>query len=158
MVAGNLMTNYLFNKTQRYFFILLAILYCIFSLYTCEDLKLNANIYFQPYSNIVFVFAVAVALFLMKRKNWKTKIKLLTLAVVLIFMTFNTMLQLHIMHNVGSKILNEERAMSTEKIISFDNVEKQSKWIANEIQFEVYYRIGKIILLDILAIFAFFAI
>jgi hypothetical protein len=68
------------------------------------------------------------------------------------------MLQLHIMHNVGSKILNEERAMSTEKIISFDNVEKQSKWIANEIQFEVYYRIGKIILLDILAIFAFFAI
>lgn len=152
------MREYLFTEIQRMSIALLAILYAAYTLYTASSFELQPDQFFKPYSKIAFVIALAACLAFVQRQNWKQQIRILTLAAVLIFIFFNTSLQLSNFFEVGTQITDLDNAKNTAGQLQFDNIDKLSSWIASRIQFESSYRLGKILLLDIFAIFAFIAI
>ncbi len=156
------MKTHLFKRLHRAAFLFAAILYTAHALYNQyllggyaapdpEDL-------YRPYSKIFFVWVTFLCLFFMKKKNWQTKIHILTIIVLLTVMSFVTTTQLNQLHSSRSTIIDIERTENTSGEQQFNNIESMSHWITNEVAYSITYRVGKIILFDILAIFAYFAI
>lgn len=129
--------------------------YTAYLLFDTGSYALNPEQFFRPYSKILFVLFITFILMIIKYKNWKSKVKILTLWATLIFILFNTFLQLQNLFTKGSEIVNYITKLEDPTIA---NIEALNPWIASKTQFEIYYRLGKIVLLDIFAIFAFFAI
>jgi len=152
------MKKYLLSKMQKIAVLAVALSYVSYLLFDASSYALSPEQFFRPYSKIFFVLCIALALVFMKRNNWKSKIKLLTLATTLVFIFYTTSLQLQYFFESGNRYLDFELAKNTAGDLKFENIEKMSSWIKNEIHFQIFYRIGKIILLDLFAIFAFFAI
>lgn len=156
------MKTYLFKGLHRAAFLLAAILYTAHALYNQYLLGGYAapdpETLYRPYSQILFVWGILLCLFFMKKKNWQTKMHILTITVLLTVMSFVTTTQLTQLHNSRGIILDMERTSRTQDFVNWAAIENMSHWVANELTYVITYRVGKIILFDILAIFAFFAI
>ena len=130
---------------QKIAVITIALAYTTYALFETESYTLNPEQFFRPYSKILFVLLIAVTLIFIKYKNWKSKIKVLTLIATLTFIFYNTSLQLQNFFESGTRIFGE---------VKFSQFETMGPYV----DFQIYYRLGKIVLLDLFAIFAFFAI
>lgn len=125
---------------------IISLSYVGYTLFETESYALNPEQFFRPYSKILFVLLIAITLTFIKHKNWKSKIKVLTLVTVLTFIFYNTSLQLQNFFEMRTRIFSND--------ITFEQI----SLLGPLADFEIYYRIGKIVLFDLFAIFAFFAI
>ncbi len=134
--------KYLFNIHQRVLILALGISYILFILYESPNYTFSLNSAMRPYSTILFVSVMFFLLAFMSRNNWKQKIKILLLLSVLVFMYFKTADQLDSFYSISKK---RATLILIKNSLSFVN-------------FWTYYHLGKILMLNIFAIFTFYAV
>ncbi len=130
---------------QKITVIAIGLLYIAYTLVETDLNALSAEQFFQLFSKILFVLSIAIIFVLLKHKNWKQKIRLLTLVATLTFIFYNTSIQLQNFFEKGTRIFSE---------VKYSQLETMGPYV----NFQIYYSLGKIVLLDLFAIFAYFAI
>jgi len=125
--------QYLFSKTQRLLIALFGLLIIAHTVVSNLNWKTSVDNFYRPYSTVIFIIIITLSLYFLKKENWKQKLRVIVLLSMTSFILFNTFLQL------GSYFNGQNMG-----------VEHFNAW--------GIYRMSKIILLDIFAIFTFFAI
>ncbi len=138
--------DYLFTKKQRLLILLLGFLILAHIVASNFHWGTSIDNFYRPYSSIIFILVVTGPVAFLKKQNWKNKLRIIVLCFVLSFIIFNTYLHLGHLFDLKESVIS---AVDT----SFDLqlVEAMVRW-------DIYYRIGKILLLDVFAIFTFVSI
>jgi hypothetical protein len=123
---------YLFSGKAKFAILLVVVLWIAFSSPGLLGGEVQVDNFLRPYSTGLLVLIFCLWFFRIKRKNWKSSVRVATLFAVLTMMIFVTSIQLAMLHNT-------QLAVETADIF-------------------LRYRLGQVLIYDILGIFAFFAV